>query len=252
MPTINVAVFKEMRPAVLVVSHERSGSHFLMNALAGCYGYQSAPWIDLDWHCFNINYYCPAELRDLLLTLAGPPLANVVKSHHQADFYAGDLARLTERYVIFCIHRDPVGVMLSVWRFLHTLTWVEGPKAPDPLALARAEPCGQMMRYQVRQHPTLLHRWAAHVDGWRAAAAAVPGIVIVRYEDLDARFEETVRGFAPALGRPPNVIERPSRDVNVIPGGPADPTGLGIVPDKEALRALCRELVGETMARAGY
>jgi hypothetical protein len=53
-----------------------------------------------------------------------------------------------------------------------------------------------MMRYQMRQHPHLLARWEAHVAGWLAAAAAVPRVVVVRYEDLDARFAETMRGFA--------------------------------------------------------
>jgi hypothetical protein len=40
--------------------------------------------------------------------------------------------------------------------------------------------------------------------------------------------------------------------VNVIPGGPEDPAGVGIPPDAAALRRLCREEVGATMARLGY
>ena len=39
----NLALFPDERPAVMVVSHERSGTHFLMNALAACYGYVSRP-----------------------------------------------------------------------------------------------------------------------------------------------------------------------------------------------------------------
>src|SRR5215469_1383683 len=66
----NFAVFQEMRPAVMVVSHERSGTHFLMNALASCYGYVSAPWVDFDRPTFNINYFYLPEVQDLLLALA--------------------------------------------------------------------------------------------------------------------------------------------------------------------------------------
>lgn len=236
----------------MVVSHERSGTHFMMNALASCYGYVSVPWVDLDRHAININYYYPPQVREALLTLASRPLANVLKSHHQAEFFTGELARITERYVIFYIYRDPVAVMLSFWRFLHQWAWNEGPKLPDPVSFARAEPCGQMMRYQTRQHPSLLARWAAHVEGWQAAAQAVPRVVLVRYEHLDGRYEETMGGFASVLGRPVQALVRPAREVNVIPGGPRDPADSGAAPDTETLRALCRKTVGMTMARLGY
>src|SRR6516164_3019479 len=94
----DLALFGEERPAVMVVSHERSGPHFLMNALAACYGYVSAPWVNLDLPTVNINYYYPPRVRDTLLALAARPMANVVKSHHPADLFAAELPRLTERY----------------------------------------------------------------------------------------------------------------------------------------------------------
>jgi hypothetical protein len=248
----NLVLFPEGRPAAMVVSHERSGTHFLMNALAACYGYVSDPWINLDGPTVNINYFYPRDVRDTLLALAARPMANVIKSHHPADFFATELPRLAERYVVFSICRDPVATLVSFWRFLHRWPWSEGPRASDPLAFARAEPCGRMMRYQMRQYPNLMARWAAHVEGWLAAAEAVPRVVVVRYEDLDARYEETMRGFAGLLGRPPQALTRPARDVNVIPGGPADPTGSGVLRDTGALRSLCRVTVGGTMARLGY
>jgi hypothetical protein len=179
-------------------------------------------------------------------------MANIVKSHHPAEFFTGELARLTQRYVIIALFRHPVPTLLSFWRFLQRWPWSEGPKVADPLTFARAEPCGRMMRYQMRQYPHLMQRWAAHAEGWLAAAAALPRVVVARYEDLDARYDETMNGFAPLLGRPPQVLTRPARDINVVPGGPRDPAGLGIPPDSEALRRLCRATVGNTMARLGY
>jgi hypothetical protein len=250
--TAGLTHFSEYRSAVMVVSHERSGTHFLMNSLAACYGYVSAPWIDFDRPLVNINYFYLPEVMEALLGLAAGPMANLVKSHHPADFFGSELGRLTERYVVFVVCRDPAAVLLSFWRFLHAWPWAEGPKVADPLTFARSEPCGLMMRYQPRQYPNLMQRWAAHVDSWLTAAAGRPRVVVVRYEDLDAHYEETVRGFAGVLGRPPQSLVRPLRDVNVIPGGPPDPTGRGIPPDTEALRRLCRETVGATMARLGY
>jgi Flp pilus assembly protein TadD len=256
---IELTFFPQRRHAVMTVSHERSGTHFLMNALAACYGYISAPWFNLDPNepvlevrTFGPNYYCPKSLRNELLMLAERRMANVVKSHHPVGFFENELGPLTDGYVIFVICRDPVTVMSSCWRFMHPWPWNTGPRAPDPLTFARAEPSGWLLRYQLQQHPSMLHRWADHVDGWVRAAQASPRIVLVRYEDLLSRYEETMRGFEPVLGRPPQAIVRPPRDVNIIFGGPDDPTGLGVAPDLEALRRHCRDTVGETMRRLGY
>lgn len=247
-----MAHFPPPRPAVLVVAHERSGTHFLMNTLATCYGYISQPWIDFDQTHLKINFYSPRRACDELLSLVAGSHTRLVKSHHQAGFFASELSRLTEHFVIFYVCRNPVDVMLSYWRFMHRWPWFEGPKVADPLTFARSEPCGFMMRYQLRQHPNLMLRWAAHVEGWLDAATAHPRVLAVRYEDLDARFEEVVQGFAGTLGRPPQALVRPPRGVNTVPGGPEDPSGQGIPPDVEALRELCRATVGPTMTRLGY
>ena len=246
------SLFPEQRPAAIVVSHERSGTHFLMNALAACYGYVSTPWVDFDRPALNINFFNPPEVREVLLAIAARPMANVVKSHHPAEFFADELKHITERYVVFVMCRNPAAVLFSYWRYLHHWPWFEGPKVADPLELARAEPSGRMMGHQLRQHRNVMQRLAAHVDGWLDAAAVLPNIVIVRYEDLDVRYEDTMRSFAPYLGRDPQAIARPTRDFNVIPGGPPDPTERGVASDTEALGKLCQESVGNTMARLGY
>lgn len=248
----NFSLFPDMRPAVLVASHERSGTHFLMNALAGCYGYVSTPWIDFDRQTFNINFFYPPEVSGLLMALADRPMANVVKSHHPIDFFNDALQSILDRYLVLAICRHPADVMLSYWRFLHQWPWNEGPKTPDPLSFARAEPCGRLMRYQSRQYPSMLSRWAAHVDGWAKAAAEDERVRIVHYEDLDRNYEQTMHGFARQLGRPPQAIVRPDRDYNVIPRGPNDPTGQLPSSDLKELREYCRATVGETMSRLGY
>ena len=251
MPQPRCSYFADARPAALVVSHPRSGTHFLMNALATCYGYVSSPWISLDPINIPVNYWAPTELVEFLLPLTARPLANVTKSHHAVEFFASELPRLTERYAVFYVYRDPVETLLSFWRFVHRWEWV-GPKVADPLTFARSEPCEGMLRYLKRQHTNVMTHWAAHIEGWVDAAQRVPRVTLVRYEDLNTRFAETLGGFAAVLGRPPQALVRPEPGVNVIPGGPEDPTGLGIPPDVEALRALCRETVGDTMARLGY
>lgn len=249
---IKLNVFFEQRPAALVISHERSGTHFLMNTLAACYGYVSNPWINLDHDSARINFFLPASITEFLMSVATRPVANTVKSHHQAEFFRGELDNIGQRYAILVVVRDPVDVLVSFWRFLHYWPWFEGPRADDPVALARSEPAGGLMRYQTRQHPTMMHRWAAHAEGWLAAEKACPRVKVVRYEDLSADYEQTVRGFESLLGRPPMRIVRPARDRSIVEGGAGDPTGRGRAPDLEALRRVCRETVGATMARLRY
>ena len=44
----NINLFETDRPKVLVVSHERSGTHFMMNSLAANFGYVANPFMNLD------------------------------------------------------------------------------------------------------------------------------------------------------------------------------------------------------------
>ena len=66
-----------------------------MNSLAACYGYVSKPWVNFDQNSLDINYYHPTVVREALLTLAERPMANIVKSHHPAEFFRGELADST-------------------------------------------------------------------------------------------------------------------------------------------------------------
>jgi hypothetical protein len=235
-----------------VVSHERSGTHFLMNALSFGFGYTARPWVDLDEHEIAVDYAVPEAIAAALEARARDPLLRIVKAHHAAEVFGAALGRIAGHYAVLYVHRHPVETMVSFWRHLNGLAWDEGPKLADPLALARAAPAGRLTRYDARPAHTLLQRWAAHVEGWLAAAAD-PRIAVVRYEDLDRRYAETIQDLAGVFGRAPlSPLLRPARDVNVIAMGrtaaeaPVSPAML------ESLRAYYRAEVGPLMARLGY
>ena len=158
------------RPGVLVVSHERSGTHFLMNALAGAYHYTAA--VDLEPDKLPANYYFPPMLAHVIARRAASQPNLLFKSHHAVDFFDGILDELLGTIVILYIHRHPVDVMVSFWRLIHGFRWREGPKTATALDFSAAAPEGQMLRYQMRQRRNMLDRWACHVEGWLAAAAA--------------------------------------------------------------------------------
>lgn len=243
-------VFPTARPAVMVVSHERSGTHFLMNAIARGYGYTVKPWVDLDYNHVPINFYMPESLAGLLGQLADQRISSIVKSHHAVEFFDPVLDALTKKFTIFYIHRDPVSVMLSLWRFVNHWQWREGPKRGDPLSFAKAEPEGQMLRYQMNQRRNMLDRWAAHVEGWVAAAKGRRRLRVVRYDDLKDDYATTLKSFRDLLNAKPTDLTPPPRDVNVVAtrAAIADDTAY----DRDALLALARAEVGRTMKALGY
>ena len=235
------------RPGVLVVSHERSGTHFLMNALAGAFHYRVQ--IDVEPDELPGNYYLPPDLLRAIAGRAAYQPYVLFKSHHAAEFFDGIFDELLKSVVILYIHRHPVDVMVSFWRLIHGFHWREGPKTATALDFARAEPEGQMLRYQMHQRRNMLDRWARHVEGWIAAAQDRPRLMVVRYDALLNDYEQTLRSLAPVLGVPSGSFQRPPRDRYVIKGAAAESLP---EPDRDALHALALAEVGNTMRAFEY
>lgn len=205
------------RKKVLVVSHERSGTHFLMNALAANFGYIATPWVNLDFE-LGLNFYCTAELQNFFAKMHDRSVRNIIKSHHQFGFYEGCLDYVLEQFHVFYVYRSPLDVMASCWRLVSSLAWDEGPTVDSPSKFMRTAPGGGMLRYQKRQADTMLHRWRDHVEGW---VLELPDelreqIIYVRYDHLDQQFEATIRGIGERMKLPLAGIQRPDRDANVI------------------------------------
>ncbi len=240
------------RLPIMVASHERSGTHFTMNALASCFGYVSSPWIDIDRHQFNINYFHTPSLKALLQNVAGLRAANIVKTHHEFEFFKRFAASTEGVLNIIYVYRNPADVMASFWRFLHTWDWAEGPTEDTALGFATAPPMGQLMRYQFRQYPTMLERWANHVEHWVDAARRANNIHVVRYEDLAQRYQDTITRLGSRLGMQPGRIAPPPRNVNVVQAGAlAWAPGPGS-DNRDAVAGLALARFPALMDRLGY
>lgn len=227
------------RPGVLVVGHERSGTHFLMNSLAQSRGYVAAPWVDFDSPPLAINFFDPLAVAATLESTFLATPGRIVKSHHQAEFFAPIIELILARYVVLYIHRHPADVLASFWTLLSRFTWHEGPDARSLAAFAAAAPEGRLLRYQWRQESTMLRRWESHVAGWRSLADRHSGIQVIAYEDLRDRYHDTIAALTPRLGPALNTTP-PSRTENVIAGGPRRATPTEI----EALRVMTRRARG--------
>lgn len=236
------------RPDVMVVSHERSGTHFLINTLTRAYDYPEQ-LLAFSQGSLNINYFAPQDIAGAIAEVTKRRSSAILKSHHAVDFFDGILDEILKKIVVLYIHRDPVDVTISLWRFINHLRWREGPKRASALEFAASQPEGHMLRYQMLQQKNMLHRWAHHVDGWTAAATGRKHIVVVRFDQLKSKYEQTVANLGGLLGRRSGSLTPPGRNANVIRGAHVDRLEL---PDREALRTLAVTEVGETMRRHGY
>jgi hypothetical protein len=232
----------------MVISHERSGTHFLMNTLAMNFGYIAQPWINFDYQ-LGLNFYATKSLRRFFAKMRGKPILNLVKAHHQFAFFEPLIDELAEDFHIFYVYRDPRDVMASFRRMLSSLPWDEGPKETSTATFMRTAPRGALLRYQKDQVPTMLHRWQTHVEGWlEAAGDSDARIITLRYEDLNLDFDATVRSLGTRIGRPVDMPERPAKDENVVVAGSGLVGGHKSELD-DADQAFVAETVGETMAK---
>ena len=203
---------------VFVSSHERSGTHFLINAIGLNFGYDAKLWIDLDEAV--PNPYFPNDVINAL-QVAAQSDKDFVKTHYAAEFVVPVLPVAARFYHIFYIYRESESMMESLCKHLNAIIWNEGPKVKGGKELALAEPSGGMLRYQYRQYPTMKARWEAHVKGWTEdlPEEIKKHIIYIRYEDLDKDFNATISSIAHIFGQLCLTPVRPSKDVQVITEG---------------------------------
>ncbi|MDQ7787563.1 MAG: sulfotransferase domain-containing protein [Thermodesulfovibrionales bacterium] len=236
---------------IIVVSHERSGTHFLMNTIALNFDYIAQPWINFDFQ-LGINFYHSATLRNFFESINQKPLKNIIKSHHPFGFFAESIDYLADTYHIFYIYRDPRDVMLSYWEIMQKLSWDEGPRSNTVGDFMRSAPRGAMLRYQKEQMATVLHRWKSHVESWVGFAEQQDNkIILIRYEDLNIHFNDTVGMIGKKIGQLADSHKRPGIGENVVVPGKGK-----IGRHREHFRVedykFVEDTVGATMSVLGY
>lgn len=239
--------FAEPRRKIAVFSHERSGTHFLMNTIAQNFGYVSDPWWNLDFE-EGLCLHAPGFVLGYFEAARDRPVQNILKAHHAAGFFTEIIEPMAEMFDIFYIYRDPRQVMPSYWRLIRDFPWDEGPRTPTVQAFVEARPRGNMLRYQKESADDVLDRWQRHVDGWTALAHTSGRVLTLDFGALDRRFDETVARIARHLGRKaPETPRRPSRDVAVV-----HPTrGAGRATLDADTHALITDRTRDTLARLG-
>lgn len=243
---IRISASKQVTFNLMVSSHERSGTHFLINSLALNSPYTTSPVISFDpWESGRIaNFYRLGSVRDFFEMLQRNSCNSIIKNHFHPDFFfdgAGGSALGTTR--VLYVVRHPVDVLASFRRFIQQMAdkgHREGPVTADRLSFMLAEPAWNMMRYQSRQYPTILERWIDHAMAWRKAAAENANVRIVRYDDLNRDYEATMIGLLEFIGQPrPRELRRPDPKTDTV-----------YVPNNESLTAEERQQLTVALGQA--
>lgn len=209
------------RKKIAIFSHERSGTHFLMNTIAENFGYIVEPWWDFD-HNVTINIYYSGYILEYLNDFKNKPILNILKSHHASDFFIDILPEILEDFKIIYIFRDPRDVMLSFWHYTNKLDPFLGPQVKNLSDFIHSAPCGSMLRYQTKQFDTIIDRWSAHVNGWIEASEKLnsENLLLLNYEILNLKFDFTLEHISNFLDMENKNNVRPDKEKNTVLPGP--------------------------------
>ena len=174
----------------MVCSHERSGTHFLMNSLSLSTFYTVEPFLNYDYlnlGC-SLNFYSKKDIFSFIQKCSNIYINNgsfcvnsIIKSHFPIPLIGDNSNKILK---IAYIYRNPVDVFISFWKFLHKWDWFEGPKLNSPIELMKTKPCGQSQRYQVENYHTYFARWANHVSSAYISSKKIKNIVCINYSNL--------------------------------------------------------------------
>jgi len=199
---------------MIVNSHERSGTHFLMNSLALNFGYTSFPYFNLD---MPVLPHVPSNILNMLQGIKEPKY--IVKSHYEGAFFQPVIEEVLKFAHVFYIYRSEDSMFKSCLKHWNSIVWDEAAKCKDIEELKIAEPYGGCMRYQYKQYPSMLARWNGHKASWKERMAG-HNIIYVRYEDLCSRFDKTIRHISKRINIPivGGIARKPDRS-NTVQNG---------------------------------
>jgi hypothetical protein len=189
-------MFNDKNKPIIVITHERSGTHMLINIINhdNLGKYYSVGYMDRSSKKTIENYLYHVE-KDIYM---GKYMNNtILKSHHQVNFFNNIIDDFLNDYKVIYLKRDIKDVLVSYYRFLND----KGNKQPldnfppfkewifmNPLHVGN-----DILGYNDFPDPHVIiqprdyvHRWLIHVNGWSRYRDK---ILFLNYEDILTSFK---------------------------------------------------------------
>ncbi len=206
---------------LMVISHERSGTHFMINTLAAMYG---LPEKQLDLYIYHgtnseSNYESLGYKKDVQIHLTELSTTgnNIIKSHHHHAFFDSYDFENNNIQPVY-IYRDARDVMVSCHHYFNAHRHL-GPVFPfslSPYKLALSVTPYEYTfdrAYSYYKNETMIERWKNHVNPFLNDDRFLK----VKYEDLNLHFEQITNKIGQIIGNYDGEATKPTlqnRSVN--------------------------------------
>jgi Sulfotransferase domain len=204
-------IFSVKTKKIIVVSFQRSGTHFLINSLATNFAEIEDGWIDVVHGRENkwVKGVTPQNLKDkireqILESYYADKSRKCLKTHYQAYFLERYLDQIVEKYDIFYMIRDPRDVMVACYNYYNNTDFERFIKEPDfskflrrPLWDVQTET--QAFSYSFVKPRNIIDKWTKHVSSWLPYKDK--GVTFIRFRDLKLHPERTFHYIASRSGQ---------------------------------------------------
>ena len=249
---LNTRLWRIISPDFIfyVISHERSGTHFLINTILGntftkqkiCHiGEWFGPYDKSEDRFLHINN-SNSKWKELHRE------TSIVKSHCDRELFEAVYQKAKVIYVL----RDPRDTLTSWFHYLNRDEYYRNnPVVSDHRCKSFSEfltrPISPFLRYSYSLHGNFSNaaeRWASHVSGW----LDMPDTLVVRYEDVHQDYKSVLGQICEFLGLHPR---RKTRSIG-LHDAPSILPRKGIVGDwKNTFSASDEAFVQQAVERAG-
>lgn len=202
----------------MIVSCERAGTHFFIDSLVWNYGYNKKR--------VDVPPIGNQKKFETFLKKYEPTGHNIIKSHHQFEFFEPIFDIVKKKFHIFYIMREGKDVMVSWHHYFNNTKSTEFPFTKDVGDLMRKNPTSYSfdLAYSKIKSENMVQRWAKHIDSWfnNNVNSYREYVNYIFYEELYSNFKWTLLNISPIIKRKiNNEIKRPFPN-----------TGSGILPRK--------------------
>jgi len=193
---------------ILVVGHPRSGNHFLINTIGLNFdGYVADRWVSPFRECLDADATLKRMQRFPIFSKF------VFKCHLESYFFEKCWDILREKFHIFYMIRDGRDVMTSFFFYTRKREKVIKGESGEKINLLdnnlskfiRCDICvyGESFRIlELKPTSNMIERWTKHIESWINR----PEIHIIRYEELNVDFNNTLDKIGKILEQTPKGI----------------------------------------------